>query len=76
MKTRQLGINGLKVSEICFGCRGLNSTYSHSLATTAIAQCREARREYGRPILALDWRCGSCDLSLGLSDRRAALSDG
>ena len=32
MKTRQLGTNGLKVSEIGFGCMGLNSTYSHSLA--------------------------------------------
>ena len=32
MKTRQLGTNGLKISEIGFGCMGLNSTYSHSLA--------------------------------------------
>jgi aryl-alcohol dehydrogenase-like predicted oxidoreductase len=31
MKTRQLGANGLKVSEIGFGCMGLNSTYSYSL---------------------------------------------
>src|ERR1700751_1004744 len=33
MKTRQLGTNGLTVSEIGFGCMGLNSTYSHSLAS-------------------------------------------
>ncbi|WP_029083074.1 aldo/keto reductase [Bradyrhizobium sp. th.b2] len=33
MKTRQLGTDGLKVSEIGFGCMGLNSTYSHALAS-------------------------------------------
>src|SRR5258708_35772775 len=33
MKTRQLGTKGLKDSENGFGCMGLNSTYSHSLAS-------------------------------------------
>src|SRR5258705_3306340 len=43
MKTRQLGTNGLKVSEIGFGCMGLNSTYSHSLANEeSIALIRSA----------------------------------
>src|SRR4051794_38740404 len=43
MKTRQLGANGLKVSEIGFGCMGLNSTYSHSLANEeSIALIRSA----------------------------------
>ena len=43
MKTRQLGTNGLKVSEIGFGCMGLNSTYSHSLANEeSIALIRAA----------------------------------
>jgi aryl-alcohol dehydrogenase-like predicted oxidoreductase len=43
MKTRQLGTNGLKVSEIGFGCMGLNSTYSQSLANEeSIALIRSA----------------------------------
>ena len=43
MKTRQLGTNGLKVSEIGFGCMGLNSTYGHSLANEeSIALIRSA----------------------------------
>ncbi len=43
MKTRQLGTNGLKVSETGFGCMGLNSTYSHSLANEeSIALIRSA----------------------------------
>ena len=43
MKTRQLGTNGLKVSEIGFGCMGLNSTYSHPLANEeSIALIRSA----------------------------------
>jgi len=45
MKTRQLGTNGLEVSEIGFGfgCMGLNSTYSHSLANEeSIALIRSA----------------------------------
>ncbi|SIO12615.1 Predicted oxidoreductase [Bradyrhizobium erythrophlei] len=43
MKTRQLGTNGLKVSEIGFGCMGLNSTYSDSLANEeSIALIRSA----------------------------------
>src|SRR5258708_29516814 len=43
MKTRQLGTNGPKVSEIGFGCMGLNSTYSHSLANEeSIALIRSA----------------------------------
>ena len=43
MKTRQLGTNGLKVSEIGFGCMGLNYTYSHSLANEeSIALIRSA----------------------------------
>ncbi len=43
MKTRQLGTNGLKVSEIGFGCMGLNSTYSHLLANAeSIALIRSA----------------------------------
>src|SRR6266850_2695688 len=43
MKTRQLRTNGLKVSEIGFGCMGLNSTYSHSLASEeSIALIRSA----------------------------------
>ena len=43
MKTRQLGPNGLKVSEIGFGCMGLNSTYGHSLANEeSIALIRSA----------------------------------
>jgi aryl-alcohol dehydrogenase-like predicted oxidoreductase len=43
MKTRQLGTNGLKVSEIGFGSMGLNSTYSHSLANEeSIALIRSA----------------------------------
>src|SRR6478609_6794080 len=43
MKTRLLGTNGLKVSEIGFGCMGLNSTYSHSLANEeSIALIRSA----------------------------------
>ena len=43
MKTRQVGTNGLKVSEIGFGCMGLNSTYSHSLANEeSIALIRSA----------------------------------
>lgn len=43
MKTRQLGTNGLKVSEIGFGCMGLNPTYSHSLANEeSIALIRSA----------------------------------
>lgn len=32
MKRRQLGARGLKVSEIGFGCMGLNSTCGYSLA--------------------------------------------
>ena len=43
MKTRQLGTNGLEVSETGFGCMGLNSTYSHSLANEeSIALIRSA----------------------------------
>ena len=43
MKTRQLGTNGLKVSEIGFGCMGLNSTYGHSLPNEeSIALIRSA----------------------------------
>ena len=43
MKTRQLGTNGLEVSEIGFGCMGLNSTYGHSLANEeSIALIRSA----------------------------------
>ena len=43
MKTRQLGTNGLKVSEIGFGCMGLNSSYDHSLANEeSIALIRSA----------------------------------
>jgi aryl-alcohol dehydrogenase-like predicted oxidoreductase len=43
MKTRQLGTNGLKVSEKGFACMGLNSTYSHSLANEeSIALIRSA----------------------------------
>jgi aryl-alcohol dehydrogenase-like predicted oxidoreductase len=43
MKTRKLGTNGLKVSEIGFGCMGLNSSYGHSLANEeSIALIRSA----------------------------------
>ena len=43
MKTRQLGTNGLKISEIGFGCMGLNSTYGQSLAKEeSIALIRSA----------------------------------
>lgn len=42
MKTRHLGANGLEVSEIGFGCMGLNSTYSHSLANEESVALRSA----------------------------------
>ncbi|MCF2518836.1 aldo/keto reductase [Dyadobacter sp. CY351] len=32
MKTRKLGSNGLEVSEIGFGCMGLNFSYGHSIS--------------------------------------------
>lgn len=32
MKTRKLGTNGLEVSEIGFGCMGLNFSYGHSIS--------------------------------------------